>query len=342
MKRDNLALTNTLKLPSRAQSVMDVSSLAEAREAVAIARSNGLSLRCLGAGSNVILAENPQGVICRVRHTGVSVVDQNDAYVWVDVGAGVNWHEFVLQALERGWFGLENLALIPGTVGAAPVQNIGAYGVEVAQYIDSVQIIDQAGSVQRLNPQQCCFGYRDSVFKQSENLIDGLGSQIIFSVRLRLSRHPAVNLTYEELARALAVKPALDASNASPSPQQVAQAVIGIRQRKLPDPDQFPNAGSFFKNPIVDQNDVERLSALGLRPYAFEGRFKVSAAQMIDMSGWKGVRHGDVGCWNEQPLVFVNYGNATAPEVLAFASAVQRSVQAKFQLALELEPSVVS
>jgi UDP-N-acetylmuramate dehydrogenase len=289
----------------------------------------------------VILTENVNGTICRIKYADINVIDQNDEHVWIDVGAGKNWHELVLEALEQGWFGLENLSLIPGSVGAAPVQNIGAYGVEVADLIDSVEVLQRDGSVQRLTREQCCFGYRDSYFKNPVNLAKGLCCQIIVSVRLRLSCRPQINVSYAELAQALGVGAAKAPSRRLPSPQEVSRAVIEIRQRKLPDPDDYPNAGSFFKNPIVDQKDAERLQGLGLSPYAFKDNFKVSAAQLIDMAGWKRARRGDVGCWSKQPLVFVNYGSATAPEVLDFASTVQGSVRSLFQVELELEPSVV-
>lgn len=320
---------------------MEVSSLADAHEALAWAQTSGQGLRCLGEGSNVVLMANPRGLLCRVRYADVKVTDQNDDFVWIDVGAGKNWHELVQETLEQGWFGLENLSLIPGSVGAAPVQNIGAYGVEVADLIESVQVLDANATPRILSAEQCGFGYRNSYFKRSENVVNGLGCQVIFSIRLRLLRRPRANVSYKELARTLEVDGAVGSPRHTPSPVQVSQAVIEIRQRKLPDPRDYPNAGSFFKNPIVKHEDAERLRTLGLRPYAFEQNFKVSAAQMIDMAGWKGTRQGDVGCWPNQPLVLVNYGSATAPEVLDFASTVQRSVQAMFQLELELEPSVV-
>lgn len=321
---------------------VEVFSLTEATQAMAWARSEGQSLRCLGEGSNVILMETLQGTVCRIKYADISIIDQNDDHVWIDVGAGKNWHELVQETLEQGWFGLENLSLIPGSVGAAPVQNIGAYGVEIADLIDSVQVVKTDGAIEVLSARQCSFGYRDSCFKRPENLLNGLGCLIIVSVRLRLSRHPQVNLSYAELARTLDADEADSSRRRLPSPQQVSQAVIEIRQRKLPDPEHYPNAGSFFKNPIVNQEDIERLRALGLRPYAFGDKYKVSAAQMIDMAGWKGIRQGDVGCWPKQPLVFVNYGSAAAAEVLDFASTVQRSVWSRFQVELELEPSVVS
>jgi len=342
LKHKHASISNSLNLPSRAEHLVEVFSLAEAQQTMIWAKSEGRVLRCLGEGSNVVLMENLQGTICKIKYADIKVIDRNDEHIWVDVGAGKNWHEFVQETLEQGWFGLENLSLIPGAVGAAPVQNIGAYGVEVADFIDSVQVLQPDGSLQTLSREACGFGYRDSYFKRAENLISGLGRQIIVSVRLRLLCRPHVNVYYDELAQTLDVSGTDAPSRHLPSPKQVSEAVIEIRQRKLPDPAHYPNAGSFFKNPIVNQGDARRLGNLGLRPYAFENSFKVSAAQMIDLAGWKGIRQGDVGCWPEQPLVFVNYGNATAPEVLDFASTVQRSVQADFQVELELEPSVVS
>ena len=342
MKHENAFLANTLNLRSRAELLVEASSVVEASQAMVWAQSEGQVLRCLGEGSNVILSEIVNGPICRIKYADIKVINQTDEYVWIDVGAGKNWHELVLEALEQGWFGLENLSLIPGSVGAAPVQNIGAYGVEVADLIDSVEVLQRDGSLQTLPREQCCFGYRDSYFKSSVNLLNGLGCQIIVSVRLRLSRSPQINVSYAELAQALDIGSVEVPTRRLPSPKEVSRAVIEIRQRKLPDTDRYPNAGSFFKNPIVDQESAERLRRLGLSPYAFEDNFKVSAAQLIDMAGWKGERQGDVGCWPRQPLVLVNYGHAAAPEVLDFASTVQASVGSAFQVELELEPSVVS
>lgn len=341
-------LPNTLRLPANAQTAIDLSSQADAIEAVAYASQAKCGLRCLGEGSNVVLMPEVQGLICYIKDTSIRVLSLDENFVTIAVGAGKNWHELVEETLAQGWFGLENLALIPGSVGAAPIQNIGAYGVEVAQFIESVNVIDPDQNVRDIPARACGFAYRDSVFKARLAAADT--PLIILSVTLRLQRRPKVNLSYAELAEALefdagkgamAGKPSGQARNA-PTPTQVAAAVMAIRRNKLPDPYEHPNAGSFFKNPVIDDKTARRLETLAIKPYPFAEGYKVSAAQLIDSAGWKGTRSGDVGCWPNQPLVLVNYGQASAQDLLGFAQEIQRSVAERFEIQLELEPSVVS
>lgn len=340
MIRSNALLSNTLALGSSAEYAINIDDVADAREAITFARSEGITLRCLGEGSNVVLMPKVAGLVCRVTMAQTTVVATDDAYVVIDVGAGKNWHELVQETLIQGWYGLENLSLIPGSVGASPVQNIGAYGVELSECLESVEVIDQQGKHRVMTAQECVFGYRDSIFKRQQ--ASGEQPLIIVSIRLRLSKNPTVNLSYKELAVALEVSGALSQGHALPSPQQVADAVVAIRRAKLPDPKVHPNAGSFFKNPVVDERKAAALRELSITPYPFEGAFKVSAAQLIDQAGFKDLEQGPIGCWSQQPLVLVNNGKATAQNVLDFAKAIQRGVLAKYQLALELEPSVLS
>jgi UDP-N-acetylmuramate dehydrogenase len=338
MIRSEIPLKNTLALQSSADHVAAVGSVADARDAIEFGRAKGAELRCLGEGSNVILMPRVSGLICHVTQAEVCVVDSDAESVTIAVGAGKNWHELVQETLAQNWFGLENLALIPGSVGAAPVQNIGAYGVELAERLVSVDVVQGDGSIGTLNAVDCEFGYRDSIFKR-QGVVDSQ-TLLILGVTLRLSKRPSVNLSYRDLSDALGYRGTKH--SALPSPQQVSDAVISIRRAKLPDPDEYPNAGSFFKNPVVDAIAADRLRALGATPYAFKDGFKVSAAQLIDLAGWKGRRQGDVGCWQQQPLVLINYGQATAQNVLDFAHGIQRSVSNAFQVELEPEPSVLS
>ena len=338
MIRSEILLKNTLALQSLADHVADVDSVADVQDAMEFGRAHGAALSCLGEGSNVILMPRVSGLICRVTRADVMVVDSDAESVTIDVGAGKNWHELVQETLAQNWFGLENLALIPGAVGAAPVQNIGAYGVEVAERLVSVDVVRGDGTAHKMSAADCKFGYRDSIFKRRGADMSQL--PLIFGITLRLSKRPAVNLSYRDLGNALGhseTKP-----SALPSPQQVAEAVMSIRRAKLPDPSEHPNAGSFFKNPVLDGVAADRLRELGATPYAFNDGFKVSAAQLIDLAGWKGRRQGDVGCWQQQPLVLINYGQATAQNVLDFAHGIQRSVSNAFQVELEPEPSVLS
>lgn len=335
-------LPNTLKLPANARLAADLSSTADAIEAMVYAANVGCGLRCLGEGSNVVLLPEVQPLVCYVKDTSISLLARDEDFVTIKVGAGKNWHELVEETLAQGWFGLENLALIPGSVGAAPIQNIGAYGVEVAQFIESVSVIDANQTARDIAASDCAFSYRDSVFKARFSASDQ--ALIVLSVTFRLRLRANVNLAYAELAKAFE----LDAAKASkqkrhaPAPLQVAAAVMAIRRKKLPDPGEYANAGSFFKNPVIDASTAQRLQVRSVTPYRFAQGYKVSAAQLMDLAGWKGARSGDLGCWPKQPLVLVNYGHASAEHLLGFAQEIQRSIAERFEIQLELEPSVVS
>ena len=335
-------LPNTLKLPANARLAADLSSAADAIEAMVYAANAGCGLRCLGEGSNVVLLPEVQPLICYVKDTSISLLSRDEDFVTIKVGAGKNWHELVEETLAQGWFGLENLALIPGSVGAAPIQNIGAYGVEVAQFIESVSVIDANQTARDIAVSDCAFAYRDSVFKARLAASDQ--ALIVLSVTFRLPLRANVNLAYAELAEAfeLDVAKAGKQKRHAPAPLQVAAAVKAIRRKKLPDPDEYANAGSFFKNPVIDASTAQLLQVRSVTPYRFAQGYKVSAAQLMDLAGWKGARSGDVGCWPQQPLVLVNYGQASAENLLGFAQEIQRSIAERFEIQLELEPSVVS
>lgn len=335
-------LPNTLKLPANARLAADLSSAADAIEAMVYAANAGCGLRCLGEGSNVVLLPEVQPLICYVKDTSISLLSRDEDFVTIKVGAGKNWHELVEETLAQGWFGLENLALIPGSVGAAPIQNIGAYGVEVAQFIESVNVIDANQTARDISVSDCAFAYRDSVFKARLAASDQ--ALIVLSVTFRLPLRANVNLAYAELAEAfeLDVAKAGKQKRHAPAPLQVAAAVKAIRRKKLPDPDEYANAGSFFKNPVIDASTAQLLQVRSVTPYRFAEGYKVSAAQLMDLAGWKGARSGDVGCWPQQPLVLVNYGQASAENLLGFAQEIQRSIAERFEIQLELEPSVVS
>ncbi|HAN68680.1 MAG TPA: hypothetical protein DCQ70_09325, partial [Halieaceae bacterium] len=270
-----------------------------------------------------------------VQVPGREVLEDNGEYVTLRVGAGESWHALVVWSLASGYYGLENLALIPGTVGAAPIQNIGAYGCELGSFVVAVharRIND--GSYLKLSGAECEFGYRDSVFKQ--RLVD---SVVITQVDLQLTRTPTVNTSYPALADAL--KPA--GCSDSPTPQQVFDAVVALRRARLPDPASEPNAGSFFKNPIVPRGLAEALRRqypdLPVFP-ASDDTCKLAAAWLIEQAGWKGHRAGAVGVHPGHALVLVNYGADAAPRLLALAKEIQASVLQRFGVQLELEPRV--
>jgi len=293
-------------------------------------------LLVLGGGSNVVLPEQVPGLVARVALRGVRLVQETpDAWI-VEAAAGENWHGFVAGCVERGWDGLENLALIPGTVGAAPVQNIGAYGVELADRFHALTAwnVPQRRLV-RMTARDCRYAYRDSFFKH-----EPAGRWLIVSVQFALPRPWRPVLDYPDLQRDAAL-----AAGGTPTARDIFEAVCRIRRAKLPDPAVIGNAGSFFKNPLVDARRRDELAARfpGLVSYAQpDGRYKLAAGWLIDQCGWKGRALGAAGVHDRQALVLVNRGGARAADILALAEAVRRDVAGRYGVALEPEPVVVA
>jgi len=289
----------------------------------------------LGGGSNVLFTANVPGSVILNRVPGKKIVTESGNDVLIEACAGENWHQLVLWSLDQGLSGIENLSLIPGLAGAAPMQNIGAYGVELADVLDSVQAIElKTGQVHEFQHAECRFGYRESRFKT----IDA-GRFLITRIRLGLKRAFTAKLNYAGIADELQ---AMDIS--SPSARQVSEAVIRIRQRKLPDPAIVGNAGSFFKNPVVKRATAELLAVdfTGLPLYPVnDDRVKLSAAWMIDHCGWKGHREGDAGVSDQHALVLVNYGNAGGRHIFELATAIGDSVKHRFGVELQPEPRII-
>lgn len=289
----------------------------------------------LGKGSNILFTKHVNGLVLQIAMGGIEVFNETEEAVWVRVGAGIEWQYFVAFAVQQGWGGIENLSCIPGTVGAAPVQNIGAYGVEVAQVIQQVRAYHlQKHQMVIFDQEACRFGYRDSFFKR-----EGKNSYIITAVEFKLHKHHTLQLEYGAIREALA---ALQID--TPTIAAVSKVVCSIRASKLPDPKHVGNAGSFFKNPVLS---LEQLSAIqGAYPsipaHASGDGFKVPAGWLIEKAGWKGYRAGDAGCYEKQALVLVNYGTATGNEVLQLAQNIQASVQEQFGVALEMEVNVLA
>ncbi|MCC3160067.1 UDP-N-acetylmuramate dehydrogenase [Hymenobacter sp. 15J16-1T3B] len=292
----------------------------------------------LGGGSNLLFTQDFDGVVLKNEIRGLETLDeQADGTVLVRAGAGESWHGLVEYALGQGLSGLENLSLIPGTVGAAPLQNIGAYGVELKdafEYLEAVEI--SSGQLRRFSREECGFGYRESVFK-------GLlrGQYIVTGVVLRLHRRPQANTSYGAIRTTLEEMGVTE----EPTPQQVSQAVISIRRSKLPDPAQIGNAGSFFKNPEVSQAKFDALKAQypELPGYPVPGGVKVPAGWLIEQCGWKGHRAGEgrYGVHDRQALVLVNHGGATGHEVRALAEEIIASVREKFGIELHPEVNII-
>lgn len=308
----------------------------------------------LGGGSNVILTGDVKPLVLKVEILGRRRVAETDKAVIVEAGAGENWHDFVAWTLAQGWPGLENMALIPGTVGAAPVQNIGAYGVELQDRFDSLDAIDlETGQVFTLNAAQCAFGYRDSIFKHSSAANADAGQQaiglkdraLILRVRFALPKLWKPVLGYLDLEKKMA-EHGVD----QPSAQQLFDWVCEIRRAKLPDPAVIGNAGSFFKNPTVTPEQcadiIGRDPKVVFYPLA-DGSFKLAAGWLIDACGWRGKSVGKAGVYEKQALVLVNRGSvdgpdgATGGEVMTLAKAIQTSVYERFGIWLEPEPVVV-
>jgi UDP-N-acetylmuramate dehydrogenase len=331
----DLGPLNTLALPARATHLAHITETAQLPALAADPRWHDTPRFVLGGGSNLVLSGDFDGLMLHMAIAGRELAGE-DADAWyVRAGAGVIWHELVDWTLAQGWPGLENLSLIPGTVGAAPIQNIGAYGLELADRFHSLQACDmQSGEMVRFDHDACRFGYRDSVFKQEGWHLEG--RFVITEVTFRLPK------VWQPLTRYADIHAELDARGiASPNAPQIADAVIAIRQRKLPDPAVIPNVGSFFHNPVVDRVAAENLArnfpALPRYPQA-DGRVKLAAGWLIEQAGWKGRDLGPAGMYEKQALVLINRGGAVGNDVLALASAVQSDVRKKFDIELTPEP----
>ncbi|BFM07449.1 UDP-N-acetylmuramate dehydrogenase [Halioxenophilus aromaticivorans] len=332
--QQNLQELNTLALPSRAAQLCTIENSDQAREVVGDCGPD-IAL-VLGGGSNVILNGDIPGLVVVNRILGIEKLSEDDDELIINVGAGEVWDDFVRYCVQHGYWGLENLAAIPGRVGACPIQNIGAYGVEVNSAIREIQLIDRhSGEAKVVEGAQCDFGYRDSRFKGQWR-----DKYIITAVSFRLSKRALPRLNYGELSNYFA---ATDAQKLSP--QNIYDAVSDIRARKLPNVASHPNVGSFFKNPVVAQEQCHALlkSFPHMPSYPMpDGTVKLAAGWLIDQAGWKGKSIGPVSVHEKQALVLVNSGGATGKDILNAASVIQSDVAAKFDVSLEIEPSVVS
>lgn len=329
----SLAGRNTLRVDARAALLADVRDAAALPEVLGFPWVSKAPLLVVGEGSNLLLTRDFPGVVLVPAMRGIEIVDDDGDSAIVRAQAGENWNDLVLWTLGRGLAGLENLVLIPGAVGAAPIQNIGAYGVEVAEFVHAVDVYDrQTRAPVRLTNADCAFGYRDSRFKREPD------RYIVTALELRLPRQRELRLGYAGVGDELAAM-GVDA----PTPTLVAEAVTRLRRRKLPDPAVIGNAGSFFKNPVVPNAQADALAAAhaGMPRWPAGDATKLSAAWLIEQAGLKGARDGDAGISERHALVLVNHGQATGAQLWAFAQRVQHEVSARFGVALEAEPRVV-
>jgi UDP-N-acetylmuramate dehydrogenase len=323
---------NTFGIAARAHAYLPVDSAATLRALREDPVLAALPRLVLGGGSNILFTRDFPGLVLHMRSRGMEIVGADRNATYVRAAAGENWHRFVQWTLEQGLPGLENLALIPGSVGAAPIQNIGAYGVELKDCFHELRAFDFAsGQLMTLGRTDCAFGYRDSVFKHAL-----ANRAVVLDVTFALPKRWQANLAYADVAGELAAR-----GIAAPNAREIGEAVVAIRTRKLPDPALIGNAGSFFKNPVVPAGLramlLERHPQLVSYAQA-DGSFKLAAGWLIDQCGWKGKARGAAGVYEKQALVLVNRGGASGEEVLALARAIQDDVETRFGVRLEPEP----
>jgi UDP-N-acetylmuramate dehydrogenase len=325
---------NTFGVEARAAFFASVRSVEELRAVCGDRRARDLPRLVLGGGSNVLFTRDFEGLVVKIDVPGLERLDDDGGRALLRVGAGESWHATVARLLDDGLPGLENLALIPGSVGAAPIQNIGAYGLELAERLHSVEVFDPAtGAVEAMDVPACRFGYRDSVFKQRP------GARIVVAVTLALPSQWTPVVGYADVANELKAR-----AVTTPRARDVFDAVVAIRTRKLPDPAQVGNAGSFFKNPVVSRRQRQELIDRCPSLVSYDiggGRYKLAAGWLIETCGLKGAVRGRAGVYPRQALVLVNLGGASGAEILALAREVQDAVRARFGVELEPEPSIV-
>lgn len=326
----SLSHLNTLGLQSQAKYYTEIHELQELSELLREESVKDKKWHILGGGSNLVIPHIVDGLVIKMANKGMQLTRQDDEFWYVKASAGEVWDDFIQWTLSNSYFGLENLSLIPGTVGAAPIQNIGAYGVEIKDLLWEVTAINLlSGLPEVFKNSDCHFSYRESFFKQA-----GAGKYIIWDVTFRLPKKNKMHLEYGDISKEL------QKQNLEINPQNISKAVIKIRQSKLPDPKIIGNVGSFFKNPLVTKEVAEALLLKhpNLVYYAAGDKFKIAAGWLIDQSGWKGKQLGPVGMYEKQALVLVNHGLATADDVWALSNQVRGDVKKQFGIDIEPEP----
>ena len=334
--QENISLKpfTTFGIDKKAKFFTTVTTLDELKSALLLVKEKQLPVFILGGGSNILLTRDIEGLVIKLEIKGINLVKEDEDQLWVEVGAGEMWHELVMHSIAKDWSGLENLSLIPGTVGASPMQNIGAYGVEIKDVFDSLMAMNRETlEMQFFDAEACKFGYRESVFKQTFK-----DQFVITSVTFRLSKTPNFHLEYGAIREVLAAN-GID----QPSIRAISDAVIQIRQSKLPDPKEIGNAGSFFKNPTIPNAQFDELKASypSIPGYPSAEGVKVAAGWLIEQTGWKGKRIGEVGVHAKQALVLVNYGEGSGEEIKKLSEQIQASVYDKFGVQLQAEVNFI-
>jgi len=334
---------NTFGVDASAQHLTEIHNLDDIEALLEWKTQNDLPCLLLGGGSNLLFKNDYKGLVAKICLAGKDIAEEDDDFTYVSVAGGENWHNFVRWTVEQDIAGLENLSLIPGTAGAAPIQNIGAYGVELADHFQSLQAIDlETGNIHEFDKSHCQFGYRESFFKSQ-----ALDKLLITSATFALPKKPNWKMDYAGVREVL--------EGVEPSAKLISDAIIGLRMSKLPDPANIGNAGSFFKNPVLSLDVWEGIKAkhehipgypqdslLADGSVLKNGAMKTSAAWLIDNCGWKGYRKDDAGVSDMHALVIVNHANATGAELWAVAQEIMQSVEDKFGVSLEAEPRVVA
>ncbi|HWH89944.1 MAG TPA: UDP-N-acetylmuramate dehydrogenase [Pseudomonas sp.] len=328
----SLKAFNSFGVDVRAQLFAEAYSDDDVRQALAYGASHDVPVLVIGGGSNLLLTADIPALVLRMATRGIRVRSDDGNRVVIEAEAGEPWHPFVQHTLDQGFAGLENLSLIPGTVGAAPMQNIGAYGVEIKDVFAGLTALDrESGELRDFSLEECNFGYRDSVFKQQP------GRWLILRVRFELERAAHLHLEYGPVRQRLS-----EQGIEQPTPSDVSRAICSIRSEKLPDPAVLGNAGSFFKNPLVPAAVVTQIKAQHPDLVAYpqpDGQMKLAAGWLIERAGWKGFRDGDAGVHKLQALVLVNYGAATGLQLLDLAQRIQKDIADRFHVELEMEPN---
>ena len=326
---------NTFGVDVKAKYFVSINTVNELIELTKTEVFKDLQLLILGGGSNILFTKNFDGLVILNSIKGKEIIDQTQESIFLKIGAGENWHELVMYTVDNGWGGIENLSLIPGNTGTAPMQNIGAYGVEIKETFVELEALEiSSGKIVRFNNSDCEFGYRESVFKNKMK-----NQYIIVNITLELKKNPVLNINYGD------VKAILESQNINnPSIKQVSDAIISIRQSKLPDPKIIGNSGSFFKNPIVSLNQLELIKKKYPNVVNYkinENEFKIAAGWMIERAGWKGKKFNNYGVHEKQALVLVNYGLANGMEIFNLSEEIILDIKDKFGIKLEREVNII-
>lgn len=335
IENNPLLKLNTFGVDVKAKYFTSINTINELIEVTKTNVFKDLELLILGGGSNILFTKDFDGLVILNNIKGKEIIEQNQQSIFLKIGAGENWHELVMYCVDNGWGGIENLSLIPGNTGTAPMQNIGAYGVEIKETFIELEALEiSSGKIVKFNNSDCEFGYRESVFKNKMK-----NQYIILNITLELKKNPVLNINYGD------VKAILESQNIkNPDIKEVSNAIISIRQSKLPDPKKIGNSGSFFKNPIVSLNLLELIKKKYPNVVNYEineNEFKIAAGWLIERAGWKGKKFNNYGIHEKQALVLVNYGLANGMEIFELSEKIILDIKDKFGITLEREVNII-